>query len=116
MRRILTSALAFAFGLVGAFGAFTASRLAATPSHTGELLGSVDFGAYCRSVYGERVGAILTTTNGFGWKCAGRENGLFTEHDIDAMDACQRQFGRAASATLTDVTSPYSWKCVYGSG
>lgn len=98
--------------------------LTATPSNlrcvprSALLVGDVDFGLYCRTVFGANSRASLIASDYRGWRCAVVQRGIFETGDIDfegnAVDlACQAATGAETYATVVDRSSSDGWRC-YG--
>jgi hypothetical protein len=93
--------------------------------------GGLDLWGYCGEEYPAKVGDgwvrekatsyIRGTQVYYNWACRAKVtdfrsgNNQFHMHMgyIVMDDACQWQYGPGARAYITDISSPYNWKCRY---
>lgn len=112
MNRAARGIIAAAIGFSGAFIVGTASQLGSEGRVTpGTTLGQLDFMRYCRETYGDGFAATLVADDAFGWRCAGRRNGVWGLDEIDVADACVTQYGRRARPHTWDPDVATSWEC-----
>lgn len=114
-RAIAKLLLGFALGFTGAFATLQAiDRFDADddPDPLEIVIGAPDFDAYCERGPDNRLRAVATTGDAFGWQCAGVVRQLWTTHDVEVADVCRWQYGDVASARLVDAAVPEGWLCV----
>lgn len=108
-KRARAAALALAIGFGLSSAALAAHEL--RPDRRGELLGELDFFAYCASAHGDASRAVLFSNDAFGWRCLVVEP-LYTTAEIDPDLACELQYATRAAARTDDSASPYRWMCL----
>jgi hypothetical protein len=71
----------------------------------------------CAEQYSAPIGAVLTASHAWGWKCAHWRNGDIWSgvelSDIDPAAWCKRHHPDAPHAAPRDMNDPYSWRCYY---
>jgi hypothetical protein len=104
--------IAAALGFSAAYVVGSASQLGSQQRPVEiEVLGELDLARYCRERYGPNMSVTLVAENSFGWRCAGRRNGLWGTDAIDLGEACRTQYGPRARPR-DDPDTPYGWVCV----
>lgn len=107
--------LGLTLGFVGAFVTLQAiDRFgpAAEPDPLELVLGPPDFDAYCERGPDDRLRAVATTGDAFGWQCVGLVHQLWTTADVDIAEVCRWHYGVTASERLVDGSVPDGWVCV----
>ena len=114
VRRATTAVLALAFGYGASWVAFNASSSASDDGERGKLLGTLDFFAVCRDLYGDQAVATQLRLDAYGWSCFYTVDHLYTRKEIDMAHACETLYSGITYARSTDLTSGSSWQCFRG--
>ena len=72
--------------------------------------GEPDMAGFCARD-GSDLQPIDPTSLAFGWRCAGRVDGLWRVASIDMIELCQWQYGPDATARLVSDDAD-GWRCI----
>ena len=107
--------LGLALGFVGAFVTLQAiDRFgpADAPDPLEVVLGPADFDAYCERGPDDRLRAVATTGDAFGWQCVGTVGGFWTAEPVTADEVCRSEHGAQAVGRLVGDGDVDGWFCV----
>lgn len=112
MQRLVRAVIGFVagFALAATTIVFAGSLEDADDAVLDITLGEPDIDGYCARD-GADLRPIETASLEFGWRCAGRVDGLWHVAGIDMVELCRWQFGADATARLVSDDTD-GWRCV----